>query len=65
MVFFLFNYDGMRSMLATGTLSQPLSPDTKLQQLSEEDYGEMVAEVFVGVASSKKLKLESAQRKDL
>ncbi len=45
-VFFLFNYDGMRSMVETGTLSQPLSPDTKLQQLSEEDYGEMVAEVF-------------------
>jgi len=36
----------MRSMLEQGVLSQPLSPDTKLQQLSEEDYGEMVAEVF-------------------
>jgi uncharacterized protein YbjT (DUF2867 family) len=45
-VFFLFNYDAMRSMVATGMLSQPLSPDTKLQQLSEEDYGEMVSEVF-------------------
>jgi uncharacterized protein YbjT (DUF2867 family) len=45
-VFFFFNYDGMRSMLDRSTLSQPLSPDTKLQQLSEEDYGEMVAEVF-------------------
>ncbi len=45
-VFFLFNYDGMRSIVETGTLSQPLSPNTKLQQLSEEDYGEMVAEVF-------------------
>jgi uncharacterized protein YbjT (DUF2867 family) len=33
-------------MVETGTLSQPLSPDTKLQQLSEEDYGEMVADVF-------------------
>ena len=29
-----------------GTLSQALSPETKLQQLSEEDYGEMVASVF-------------------
>lgn len=44
-VFFFFNYNGMR-IVETGTLSQPLSPDTKLQQLSEEDYGEMVAEVF-------------------
>ncbi|WP_373546409.1 NmrA/HSCARG family protein [Chamaesiphon sp.] len=53
-VFFLYNYDGMRSrsvgsaesIVETGTLSQPLSPDTKLQQLSEDDYGEMVSEVF-------------------
>ncbi|WP_373538880.1 NmrA/HSCARG family protein [Chamaesiphon sp.] len=44
-VFFLFNYNVMR-IVETGTLSQPLSPDTKLQQLSEEDYGEMVSEVF-------------------
>lgn len=45
-VFFFFNYNAMRSTIEQGTLSQPLSPDTKLQQLSEEDYGEMVAEVF-------------------
>jgi uncharacterized protein YbjT (DUF2867 family) len=45
-VFFLYNYNGMRSMVESGTLFQPLSPDTKLQQLSEEDYGKMVAEVF-------------------
>jgi uncharacterized protein YbjT (DUF2867 family) len=45
-VFFFYNYKGMRSMVENGTLFQPLSPDTKLQQLSEEDYGEMVAEVF-------------------
>jgi uncharacterized protein YbjT (DUF2867 family) len=46
-VFFFYNYNGMRSMIAqNGTLPQPLSPDTKLQQLSEEDYGKMVAEVF-------------------
>ena len=45
-VFFFFNYNGMRSMVEQGTLFQPLSPETKLQQLSEEDYGAMVAEVF-------------------
>ena len=45
-VFFFYNYDGMRAIVETGTLSQPLSPETKLQQLSEEDYGEMVADVF-------------------
>ena len=45
-VFFMYNYNGMRSMAENGTLLQPLSPDTKLQQLSEEDYGKMVAEVF-------------------
>ncbi len=45
-VFFFYNYNTMRSMLEQGTLSQPLSPDRKLQQLSEENYGEMVAEVF-------------------
>lgn len=45
-VFFFYNYNAMRPMVEGGTLSQPLSPETKLQQLSEEDYGEMVAEVF-------------------
>ncbi|RCJ39621.1 NmrA family protein [Nostoc minutum NIES-26] len=45
-VFFFYNYNGMRPMIEQGTLFQPLSPETKLQQLSEEDYGEMVAEVF-------------------
>jgi uncharacterized protein YbjT (DUF2867 family) len=45
-VFFFYNYNGMRSMVDNGTLFQPLSPDTKLQQLSEEDYGKMVVEVF-------------------
>jgi uncharacterized protein YbjT (DUF2867 family) len=45
-VFFFYNYNMMRSMVETGTLFQPLSPETKLQQLSEKDYGEMVAEVF-------------------
>jgi uncharacterized protein YbjT (DUF2867 family) len=45
-VFFFYNYSMMRSMVEQGTLPQPLSPGKKLQQLSEEDYGEMVAEVF-------------------
>ncbi|MEH2294438.1 NmrA/HSCARG family protein [Nostoc sp.] len=45
-VFFFFNYNAMRPMIENGTLAQPLSPETKLQQLSEDDYGEMVAEVF-------------------
>ncbi|MBP5977780.1 NmrA/HSCARG family protein [Brasilonema sp. CT11] len=45
-VFFFYNYNEMRPIVEAGTLSQPLSPETKLQQLSEEDYGEMVAEVF-------------------
>jgi uncharacterized protein YbjT (DUF2867 family) len=45
-VFFFFNYNMMRPMIENGALRQPLSPHTKLQQLSEEDYGIMVAEVF-------------------
>lgn len=45
-VFFFYNYASMRSMVEQGTLPQPLSPETKLQQLSEDDYGAMVAEVF-------------------
>jgi uncharacterized protein YbjT (DUF2867 family) len=45
-VFFFYNYNGMLPMVKNGNLPQPLSPDTKLQQLSEEDYGTMVAEVF-------------------
>jgi uncharacterized protein YbjT (DUF2867 family) len=45
-VFFFYNYNMMLPMIKNGTLPQPLSPDTKLQQLSEEDYGKMVAEVF-------------------
>ena len=45
-VFFFYNYNSLRSMIEKGTLPQPLSPEIKLQQLCEEDYGEMVAEVF-------------------
>jgi uncharacterized protein YbjT (DUF2867 family) len=45
-VFFFYNYNLMRPMIEAGKLSQPLSPDKKLQQLSEEDYGSIVSEVF-------------------
>ena len=45
-VAFFFNYNGMRPAIEMGMLPQPLSPDTKLMQLSEEDYGKMVADVF-------------------
>ena len=45
-VFFLFNYNRMRPMIENGTFGYPLNPDTKLQQLSEEDFGKMTAEVF-------------------
>lgn len=45
-VFFFYNYDAMRPMIEQGTLPQPLNPETKLQQLSEEDYGKRVADVF-------------------
>lgn len=45
-VFFFYNYEQMRPLIEKGTLSQPLSPETKLQQLSDEDYGEMIAGVF-------------------
>ncbi len=45
-VFFFYNYNMMLPMIKNGTLQQPLSPNTKLQQLSEEDYGNMVADVF-------------------
>ena len=47
-------------MVENGTLFQPLSPDTKLQQLSEEDYGAMVAEVFERPADFMKREIEAA-----
>jgi uncharacterized protein YbjT (DUF2867 family) len=59
-VFFFYNYNGMRSMVENGTLFQPLSPDTKLQQLSEEDYGAMVAEAFERPADFMKREIEVA-----
>jgi len=45
-VAFFFNYNTMRPVIEQGSLPQPLSPDTKLMQLSEDDYGAMVADVF-------------------
>lgn len=45
-VFFFFNYNRLRPMIEDGTLTYPLDPDVKLQQLSEEDYGKIAAEVF-------------------
>ena len=59
-VFFFYNYNGMRSLVDNGTLFQPLSPDTKLQQLSEEDYGAMVTEVFERPADFMKREIEVA-----
>ena len=45
-VFFYYNYVGMRPLIEEGIFMLPLSPNRKLQQLSENDYGEMAAEVF-------------------
>ena len=45
-VFFMYNYEGMRAMIENGMLYMPLSPEKKLQQLSEDDFGKMVAKVF-------------------
>ncbi|MBD2002052.1 MULTISPECIES: NmrA/HSCARG family protein [Cyanophyceae] len=59
-VFFFYNYNMMRPMVETGTLFQPLSPETKLQQLSEEDYGEMVTDVFDRPADFMKGEIELA-----
>ena len=45
-VFFFHNYDRMRPMVESGQFSFPLSADLKLQQISDDDYGSMVAQVF-------------------
>jgi uncharacterized protein YbjT (DUF2867 family) len=45
-VFFMYNYNGMRQMIENGTLYMPLSSNKNLQQLSEDDYGKMVTDVF-------------------
>lgn len=45
-VFFFFNYSRMRPTIENGALTMPLKPETKLQQLCEDDYGRIVAEIF-------------------
>ena len=45
-VYFMYNYKGMRDMIEQGIIDMPLRPETTLQQLSEQDYGNMVAAVF-------------------
>src|SRR5579885_3590814 len=45
-VFFYFNYEDMRTSINQGILAMPLAPDTKLCQVSEDDYGRIVASVF-------------------
>ncbi|HEV3304002.1 MAG TPA: NmrA/HSCARG family protein [Planctomycetaceae bacterium] len=45
-VFFYYNYEAMRPSINQGALAMPLSPDTKLCQVSEDDYGRIVAMVF-------------------
>ncbi|MBD2308972.1 NmrA/HSCARG family protein [Chroococcidiopsis sp. FACHB-1243] len=59
-VFFFYNYNAMRPTIEKGTLPQPLGSETKLQQLSEEDYGEMVAEVFSRSADFSNREIEVA-----
>ncbi len=44
-----YNYNGMKQMIENGTLYMPLSSDKKLQQLSEDDYEKMVADVFANM----------------
>ena len=38
-VYFMENWLGMLDMIQNGTLMQPLSPDTKLQQIASDDIG--------------------------
>ena len=45
-VFFFYNYKRLLPNIEKGTFVEPLTPQTKLQQISEEDYGNMVCEVF-------------------
>jgi uncharacterized protein YbjT (DUF2867 family) len=45
-VYFMYNLKGMRDRIDQGFLSMPLRPQTTLQQLSEQDYGNIVAKVF-------------------
>ena len=45
-VFFYFNYEAMRTQINQGMIAMPLAPDTRLCQVSENDYGRIVAMVF-------------------
>lgn len=45
-VFFMYNYQRMKSINEQNTIYMPLKPTTKLQQISEDDYAKMVAQVF-------------------
>src|ERR1700733_15162005 len=38
-VFFYFNYEAMRTQINQGMIAMPLAPDTRLCQVSENDYG--------------------------
>ncbi|MBN9386330.1 MAG: NmrA/HSCARG family protein [Chitinophagaceae bacterium] len=59
-VFFMYNYESMRQMIEGGTLYLPLSPDTVLQQLSEDDFGRMIVKVFQQPESYKDRSIELA-----
>lgn len=45
-VAFHYNYEALRPLIEGGTLSMPLSPERTLQEISEEDYAAIVAQVF-------------------
>ena len=59
-VFFFYNYSGMKQMAEGGKLLLPLNPETKLQQLLEENYGAMVAELFEHPADFSNQEIEVA-----
>jgi len=44
--FFMENWLGMRQMIEAGTLSQPLSPTTRLQMIAVDNIGGVVAMAF-------------------
>lgn len=44
--FFMENWLGMADMIVSGTLAQPLSPETRLYQIAVDDIGWFAAEAF-------------------
>ncbi len=44
--FYMHNWDGYRETIQNGTLPQPLSPDTKLQQFGVDDIGAFATMAF-------------------